>query len=487
MDYLARRAIEIPRAPAVQFKGKTWNYLALHQWADFLAHDLEKKGVHRGARVAIYLSNQPAYIALIHALARIGAIAAPLNLRLTAPELEWQIEQSDSRFLLVHKDHEGETLKAKHSANILYLPGEPPPQNAAVLIKETALDAQSPQGIFFTSGTTGFPKGAVLSLENYYASAMASAQRLPMQANDLWLLALPLYHIGGMSIVFRAAIYGVAILLHAQFDVEETLRALTEENVTHVSLVPTMLRRLLHQRPNFQPSPALRVILLGGANCPPDLLQQALDLNLPIALTYGLTEACSQVATSTPEETRRKPGSVGAPLPGTTVSIEDEFGRALPAGHVGEIVVRGKTVMSGYLHQSGTDSPEGERALRTGDLGYKDEDGDLWTLARRSDLIVSGGENVYPQEVEQALARHPAVAECCVFGVKHPEWGQAVIAAVIQKTPCQEGELLRFLRSRLAGYKIPKQILFLQEFPRTASGKIKRNELAKAYQQARKT
>lgn len=478
MDYLARRAAEIPNAPALKFKQKTWTYLALHQWANFLAHYLEESGVQKNARVAVYINNQPAHVALIHALIRIGAVAAPLNLRLTAPELEWQIEQSEGQFILVGEDSPSEIYKTKYKDKILSLSNEPPSFDFAAPVQEETLNAQRPQGIFFTSGTTGFPKGAILSLENHYASASASAQRLPVQADDLWLLTLPLYHIGGVSIVFRAAMYGIPILLHPQFDADEIQRALTEENVTHVSLVPTMLRRILNQYPTLKPSSSLRAILLGGASCPPDLLKQALHLNLPIALTYGMTEACSQVATATPEQTRRKPGCVGAPLPGTTISIEDENGQPLAVHQIGEIVVRGKTVMSGYLHQKEQD------ALHTGDLGYKDEDGDLWTLARRSDLIVSGGENVYPQEVEHALSLYPAVAECCVFGIASAEWGQAVAAAVIPNAPCQAEELIHFLRPRLAGYKIPKQIIFLQEFPRTASGKIKRGELAKAHQEA---
>ncbi|MBI5824489.1 MAG: o-succinylbenzoate--CoA ligase [Chloroflexi bacterium] len=464
MPFLAARAAQTPDAPALEFTEERWNYESLNSWAESIAAHLESK-VQRGARVAIHLSIQPAYVALIHALARIGAVAVPLNTRLTESEIKWQIEQSQCNF----------TIHANHSTPQPFI------LHSAFSIQH--LNPDSVQGIFFTSGTTGFPKGAMLTLGNHHASALASADRLPAQKNDRWLLTMPLYHIGGMSIVFRAAIYGIEIVLHSGFDVDKVHHALTDENITHISLVPTMLHRLLEKYPNFKPSPSLRVILLGGAGAPESLVKKALALNLPIALTYGLTEAASQVATSTPEQTRAKPGSVGKPLSGTTVNIVDETGKSLPNGEVGEIVVSGKTVMQGYLHDRPdrfSRSPrrgKPVRSINTGDIGYLDSDGDLWVLTRRTDLIVCGGENIYPEEVERALTSHPAVSEACVVGLPDQAWGQSVAAAVVASETVSEENLIQFLRGLIAGFKIPKQIIFVESLPHTASGKLKRAEV----------
>ncbi|MBI5838590.1 MAG: o-succinylbenzoate--CoA ligase [Chloroflexi bacterium] len=472
MDWLAERAAQNPDAPALEFNTQTWTYSALNDWTESIAAILEARGIKRGARVAIHLSNQPAYVALIHALARVGAVAVPLNIRLTEAEFKWQIEQSQCDVLICESELVG-LSKRILVAELFSAPKLVPARTHSPL----ALD--SVQGIFFTSGTTGFPKGAMLTFDNHHASALASAERLGVDPHDRWLLTMPLYHIGGMSIVFRAAIYGITIALHSGFDVDAVYHALKNENITIVSLVPTMLHRLLEKYPDFTPSKSLRVILLGGAGAPASLLEKALALNLPIALTYGLTEAASQVATSTPEQTRVKPGSVGKPLQGTTVAIVDDAGNPVRAGEIGEIVVSGRTVMRGYLDFNRPDRiQEPARSLHTGDIGYLDPDGDLWVLTRRSDLIVSGGENIYPEEVERALMKHRAVSEACVVGMTDPEWGQSVAAAVVLREPCDGENLIQFLRGQVAGYKVPRQIVFVESLPHTASGKLKRAEVA---------
>ncbi|MEW6287251.1 MAG: o-succinylbenzoate--CoA ligase [Chloroflexota bacterium] len=466
MDWLAQRAAQNPSAPALEFIGQKWDYAALNDWVETLAAQLEAREIKRQTRVAIHLANQPAYIALIHALARIGAIAVPLNRRLTESEIKLQIEQSQCGYLICESELPGPAKRIPVSD----LSSTPQPLPART---HPPLEPDAVQGIFFTSGTSGFPKGAMLTFDNHHASALASAKRLGVDLRDRWLLTMPLYHIGGMSIVFRAALYGFAVVLHPHFDVDAVHHALTEEDITVVSLVPTMLHRLLEKYPALKPSSSLRAILLGGAGAPVDLLEKALALNLPLALTYGLTEAASQVATSTPEQTRAKPGSVGKPLPGTTVDIVDEAGKSLPNGEIGEIVISGRTVMCGYL-----DSEKPSEPFHTGDIGYLDAEGDLWVLTRRTDLIVSGGENVYPEEVERVLLTHPSVSEACVVGVPDPEWGQAVAAAVVLREPCSGEALIQFLRGQVAAYKVPRRIVFVEALPRTASGKLKRTEIA---------
>jgi O-succinylbenzoic acid--CoA ligase len=225
----------------------------------------------------------------------------------------------------------------------------------------------------------------------------------------------------------------------------------------------------------------LRLALLGGAAASPNLIQRALDAGVPIAPTYGLTEAASQVATQRPMETVRKSGSVGKSLLFTTVSIWGDDGQ-LPTGTPGEIVVNGPTVMRGYFNdQEATACALRPEGLRTGDIGYVDEAGDLWLVDRRVDLIVSGGENVYPAEVERVLQQHPGVAAVCVVGVPHPEWGQQVTALVVphESGTVSTADLLNFSHSRLAGYKQPRRIEFASHLPLTDSGKIHRREVAR--------
>jgi O-succinylbenzoic acid--CoA ligase len=312
----------------------------------------------------------------------------------------------------------------------------------------------------------------MLSFANHQASTLGMTTRLGLTDADRWLLCMPLYHIGGQSILLRAAQYGIPVILQDGFEATETYHLLHDEAVTFVSLVPTMLSRLLPFFAHDGVPESLRIILLGGAAAAPELITTSHDLRLPIALTYGLTEACSQVATATPAEVHAKPGTVGKALHGTEIRIDAE------AGEIGEILVKGATVMSGYYQQpDATAETLRENWLHTGDLGYQDADGDLFIVNRRTDLIVSGGENVYPSEVEAALTEHPAVVEACVIGLPHPDWGQQVGAALIVNQPISGEELTAFCRTKLAGFKIPRQYRFVETYPRTASGKIIRQAM----------
>ena len=320
----------------------------------------------------------------------------------------------------------------------------------------------------------------MLSLGNFFYSANASAYRLGLQPDDLWLCALPLYHVGGLSILLRSCLYGTAVSLKPRFEVAEVARTLSNDPVTLVSLVPTMLYRLL-EHPNFQPNEALRLVLLGGAAASEELLKKAAVRGLPVATTYGLSEACSQVTTARFEKARAKPGTVGKPLIFTEVKVVDSDDREVAAEAIGEVLVRGSSVMQGYLDAVATAEALRDGWLHTGDLGYLDAEGDLFIVQRRADLIVTGGENVYPAEVERVLANHPQVAEACVVGVPHPEWGQQVAAAVVPKASNDDDRLLSDLknlcRESLAGYKQPRAFLLLAELPRTPSGKPRREEL----------
>jgi O-succinylbenzoic acid--CoA ligase len=491
-DWLAAAAEKSPDALAVIYGSedrskRPANYASLNHTAAHYAARLTLAGVQRGDSVAILLAPGLLTVAVIHSLARLGAVLVPLHLRLTPEELRYQAEAANCKFVICDPENEANAvaLRSPHCAvyavwtpkskDILSLPFRETPDWIRYLDGEIDLDAV--QSIIFTSGTSGKPKGVQITFGNLYHSALASAERLGASPNDgtshdRWLCPLPFYHVGGLSIIFRSAIYGSAMILPSSLSTEALAQALHGGQATMVSLVPTMLYRLLDS--DFVMPPTLRLILLGGAAATPELVQRCIERNIPVALTYGLTEAASQVATATPEQVRAKPGSVGKPLDGTTVRVVDDEAYDQPPGIHGEIVVSGATVMRGYLGQSPTNG-----TIHTGDIGYLDSDGDLWLVQRRSDLIVSGGENVYPSEVEAVLRQHPAVADACVVGVPDAEWGQRVAAMVALRpgATLTEVQLIAFSRERLAGYKQPRRIVFVDELPQTASGKVQRGKV----------
>jgi len=354
-------------------------------------------------------------------------------------------------------------------------------------------DPTAPLAVVYTSGTSGRPKAAVLTRVNFRASATASARHLRGKlrgnlggsltagADERWLACLPLFHVGGLSILTRCVLSGSAAILHERFEPERVSQSLDADAITHVSFTATMLARVVEARGGRAAPPTLRCVLLGGGPCPAALMRRAEALGFPLAPTYGLTETTSQVATRPPGA---DPTAGLRALPGTEVRIASSAGVALPADTDGVIQVRSATVMRGYLN-----APEATaRALRdgwldTGDLGRLDERGELHVLDRRSDLIVSGGENIYPAEVESALVEHPAIAEAVVIGVPDAEYGQRPLAWLVLEpphaTPTTE-ELTGFCRERLAGYKVPVAFRFTREVPRTAAGKPLRRKLSAA-------
>ncbi len=493
-DWLRARAADTPAAAALLVDGRWWRFGELDALAERLCDRLLADGARPGDHVAVLLPNSLAMVVTVFALARLGAVMAPLNTRLTAAEVAWQVARADCTRLIHAPQTAAQAANVPAALPSLVLPMEaaafssgqwPAPNDQRPTTNDQPATRHSPpattQAIIFTSGTTGYAKGAVITFDNHLWSAVGSAFRLGIVPGERWLACLPLYHVGGLAVLFRSCLYGTAVVLHHSFDVAAVRRSLRDDGITLVSLVPTMLARLLHEGLTAADAPDLRLILLGGAAAPAVLLAEARAAGLPVAVTYGLTEAASQVATMLPSDLASKPGSAGKPLFFTTVAAVDDDGRELPPGTPGEIVVRGPTVMAGYYRdEAATAAALRDGRLHTGDIGYLDEDGDLWLLDRRADLIVSGGENVYPAEVERVLREHPAVALAAVVGLPHPEWGQQVAAAVVLRSPgaATSDELLAHCRARLAGYKRPRRLVLCAELPQTASGKVQRRLVA---------
>lgn len=465
--------------------GRTWSFAELDAAAARAARQLAGLGARPGDRVATLLHNGPAPAVLAHAALRLGATLVPLNVRLTAAELAWQLGDAAPRLLVADDRTAALANEACGSAPspvvVTASALDDLPEHGTPL--HHAHDADAVLAILYTSGTTGRPKGAMLTVGNVWWSAVGSALNLGTRPDDRWLACLPLFHVGGLSIVLRSAIYGTAAIVHDGFDAAAVNQAIDADGVTIVSVVAVMLQRMLDARGDCPYPPSLRCVLLGGGPAPRPLLERCAALGVPVVQTYGLTETASQVATLAPEDALRKLGAAGRPLYPNMLRIAAGTRDAAP-GEPGEILVRGPVVMAGYAGRpDATARAVVDGWLHTGDVGHLDAEGYLHVLDRRDDLIVTGGENVYPAEVEAALLAHPWVAEAGVIGRPDGTWGQRVVAVVrLADGVPDAGDVAETLRTHcrahLAGYKVPREVhVAAGPLPRTASGKLRRTEL----------
>jgi o-succinylbenzoate---CoA ligase len=492
-DFLSAAADASPDAPALMLPYfahlgahyARYGYGRLNRIAALLAVRLRMADVRAGDRVALIGDNAQRTIEFLHALWKIGAIVVPINTRWTTEEIAYALNAADVKVVLCDSARESvvrpaagdRPLYALAPTGRASLPTLREQSDFAGTADELLLTDVHPgavAAILFTSGTSGRPKGAQLTFGNFAAAADASRARLHSGERDRWLLSLPLYHVGGLAMVVRVACDRSAlVLMTPERDTDDIARALVSERVTLASLVPTQLHRLLET--DFRAPPSLRMILIGGAAATPELVARAVERGIPIATTYGMTEATSQIATLRPDQVAGKPGCVGRALDGLALRIVDASGADCPPGTIGAIHIAGPTVMRGYL---GADPVDGW--FDTGDLGYRDSDSDLWLVQRRVDLIISGGENVYPSEVEAALLTHPDVQAACVVGIPDAEWGQRVAALIVARDGAKfdPDALTAYLRTRLAGYKLPRVIRFADAMPLTGSGKVHRAAVA---------
>ncbi len=436
-NWLSQRALTCPDRCALVAGGAQLTYAELEREATAAARRLASRGARRGATVALMLPAGVEYVVLLHALMKLGAIAYPVNTRLAEAEIE------------------AELARAKPALTVNGSPGLGLTEADLPLLGEHDLDELHCR--ILTSGTSGGPRPVGLTYGNHLWSAVGSAFNLGVEPTDRWLCCLPLFHVSGLSIVMRSVIYGTTAVVHDGFDVDRIGASLEGDGVTVISLVPTQLRRLLEADIDLLP---LRAVLVGGGPVPDEVLADAIGRGATVVQTYGLTETASQVTTLAPAEAERRMGSVGRPLLTTHLRIQD-----------GEILVQGPTVAPGASDEDGW--------LHTGDLGEIDEDGFLYVTDRMGDMIVSGGENVLPAEVEEVLMRHPLVADAAVVGRTDAEWQEAVTAVVVLRGGAEltADELVSHCDAELAGFKVPKRVEFVSELPRTASGKLMRREL----------
>lgn len=466
--WLAARASVDGNAEALRFEHRThsWNALALD--AEAVAAALAARGVVRGDLVAVRMAPCPRMIALLHALQALGAAMLPLNLRLTATETARILDHAQPRVLV--SDGSGAEFVAS-GLRMLHAFEDMTAGHRSFLLP-ARIDPQAALTVVYTSGTTSAPKGVVLTNANHATAANASRARLGHGRGDVWLATLPLFHVGGLAILTRSVLEGSAVYLEAGFDLTRATSALESGDATMVSLVPTMLARVLDGL-STAVSPRVRTVLVGGAALSPALGRRALDAGLPVATTWGMTETCSQICTTIAGSSDGAHGLVGQPLPGIDVAVQ-----APDAEGFGQLLVRGATVMRGYLRNTEADrNALVDGWLHSGDVGRIEENGAIRLSGRRDDLIVSGGENVAPMEVEHVLDDHPLVRESLVIGEDDEVWGKKIVAVVVRETS-QIGsrELEAWCRARLAGYKVPREFRFSAALERNATGKVLRRK-----------
>ncbi len=467
-DWLRRQAAARGGHPAIVSEEGSVSFGRLDGRVGGLAARLAT--IRPGTRVAVAVENGRPLVEAILACLRLGRPIVSFDPRLGVEEVR-PLAASTAPEVVIASDGSRDVGRAiaEEADAELFVPSDAGDTPELVRGVAPGIDLERVALVVFSSGTSGRPKPIELTAGNLAWSALGSAARLGSSADDRWLACLPLSHLGGLSILFRTVIFGGTMILQRGFDLAAVRRALADEGATMVSLVPTTLARLLDE--GSLRAPRLRCALIGGASAPVDLLEQARAAGLPAAPTYGLTETASQVATLPPEEALFETGRVGAPLLPTEVSIVCDAGRGAAPGEVGRIRVRGATVSPGRV------GPDGW--LDTGDLGRVDEAGALTVLGRHDDVIVTGGENVSPGEVEAVLGRFPAVAEVAVAAVPDPTWGQVVGAWVVPHAGATVSlEALReACRASLAPHKRPRHLTLVKALPRTALGKVRRHAL----------
>ncbi|MEO4051832.1 o-succinylbenzoate--CoA ligase [Solibacillus sp. CAU 1738] len=469
-NWIAQRAYLTPNRTGLSFGQQSWTFKQLHEEALLIAKKLATFA-NTGERIAILAPSNPELIKVIYGCMHMQFEIVFLNGRLSSRELAYQIDDAEVKVVLAATS---ELEKLPKDINVVTFE-----QLAAIEGTEIAIakewDETQTISIMYTSGTTGFPKGVRQTVGNHSSSAISSALNLGITDSDVWLCTVPLFHISGFSILVRSLLYGMTVRLYEKFDTALCTQEIIAGKVTKMSVVAVTLERILSEMERLQVKahPHFTTMLAGGGPVPIDYLQRAAKLHLPVAQTYGMTETSSQTATLAHEDALKKLGSAGKPLFFNQIKIA---GAVEPLTE-GEICIRGPHVTPGYIGRFKERAATEDGWLLTGDIGYFDEDGYLFVVDRRADLIISGGENIYPAEIENVLLAHPNVLEAGVCGIPDEDWGQVPIAFVVLKQPIAELQLQQYCKARLASYKMPKRIYIVQSLPRNGSNKLLRRKL----------
>ncbi|TAA69803.1 o-succinylbenzoate--CoA ligase [Planococcus salinarum] len=469
-NWLSQRAYLNGSRMALSFENEKWSFAEIHKIAVDYAGSMASFGITADSRVAILAKSHPESVFVMYACLHAGCEMVMLNDRLSAVELGYQLADSEAGYLLVDDE-----LQEKIDFGNKILFGEIKNAEKADFIPSAEWSEDRTISIMYTSGTTGYPKGVRQTAQNHFSSAVSSALNIGISPDDVWLCVMPLFHISGFSILMRSLVYGMGVQLHPKFDAEACAIELGAGTVTHMSVVAVTLERILNQleTQSLEVSPKFKSMLAGGGPVPVSYIERAEKFGISVLQTYGMTETSSQTTTLQPADAKRKIGSSGKPL----FLYQIKIGNDAPAGEKAEIQIRGPQVTAGYIGKYAERKVQEDGWFHTGDIGYLDAEGFLFVVDRRSDLIVSGGENIYPAEIEKVLLGHPAVLEAGVCGVADDKWGEVPAAYVVLKERVEQQELMEFCQTQLASYKVPKRIQKVEALPRNASNKLLRREL----------
>jgi O-succinylbenzoate-CoA ligase len=514
-DFLNIANAICPDRDCIVFEGKRWTYAQINERVNRLANALAQWGIGKGDRIGILHVNCNQHIETYFAVAKLGAIFVPLNFRAKSDELAYMIANAEAKVIFV-------------GSRYLDLVNTMLPQ---ISIVKQCISIDSPQGdkiyyedllgsasaneltveigdeditiLMYTAGTTGRPKGVPLKHNAFASYVLDNVDPASPDIEERNLLTVPLYHVAGIQAMLAAIYGGRTLVLMRQFEVKEWIETIQREKATRAMLVPTMLKRVIDD-PEYRQYDlsSLKVITYGAAPMPFEVINKAIQMMPWVRFinAFGQTETASTITTLGPEDhiiegtkeerekkLKRLTSSIGKPLPDVEVKIVDEEGKALPPLEVGEILAKGPRIMTGYWRDEQKTSQviTQDGWLRTGDMGWMDEEGYIYLAGRGDDMIIRGGENISPEEVENVLHSHPKVEEASVIGIPDPEWGQEPRAVVVLKkgeTATSE-EIIEYCRSRLAGFKRPRSVVFMDALPRNPMGKVLRKKLREDYGQ----
>jgi long-chain acyl-CoA synthetase len=496
---LTETAAATPDAAAYTFMGAVTSYRELDEQSGRLAAGLLELGLMPGQVVALQLPNLPQFPAAYFGALKAGLVVLPLNPLLKAPEIEYHLADAAAAIMIGFDSMHQEAAKACEQLGIpLFLVSfsqQDLPEGTRPLADLIATAPLSAAGgdvrpgssddtavLIYTSGTTGKPKGAELSHFQLYMNCTIAGQLFGARPDDVTLAVLPFFHVFGLSSVLNVSVrYGGALSIVPRFDPAAVVDALERDRCSVIAGVPTMLQALAEQNLSGRDLSRLRVAVSGGASLPEDVLASfETTLGIRVLEGYGLSETASTTSFNRPDD--RRALSVGKPIWGVRMRIADEDDQPLPPGrdNVGEILIRGHNVMKGYLGKpEATESALRGGWLHTGDLGYQDEDGFYFIVDRSKDLVIRGGYNVYPREIEEVLFAHPAIAEAAVIGKPHDRLGEEVVAVVVRRagSDLSEQDVVTYCKERVAAYKYPREVRFVAELPKGPTGKVLKNVL----------
>ncbi len=487
-DNLTRTAAKHADRPAVRLDDFVLTYAELQDGARRVAALLKDKGVGPGDRVGLVLPNVPAFPVLFYGALAVGAVVVPMNPLLKGREVKYYLEDSGASIVFAWQDMAAEAGKGAEAVDIECVSVEPAGFIELLAAHEPDEDVVDRDGddtvvLLYTSGTTGQPKGAELTHANLISNAAVSAETLvELSGDDVVMGCLPLFHCFGLTCGLNASVVtGACLTLLPRFDAAKALEIVGRDQVTVFEGVPTMYAGMLHvEDPSSYDMSSLRTCISGGSAMPVEVMKNFEKTFDCIVLEgYGLSET-SPVASFNRPGLERKPGSIGVPVRGVEMTLLDDEGREVEKGEVGEVAIKGENVMKGYWgKKQETEDAFSDGWFLTGDMGEKDDDGYYSIVDRKKDLIIRGGYNVYPREVEEALYEHEAVAEVAVIAIKDDDLGEEVGAAVALKDGCDvDGEELQaFAKERLAAYKYPRAVWIVDELPKGPTGKILRREV----------